>query len=55
MSERRITEHPVHEFERGKEFYFNFEGKKVKAYEGETIASALYADGLKKFTDSKVL
>ncbi|MFP4051572.1 MAG: FAD-dependent oxidoreductase [Thermoplasmata archaeon] len=55
MSERRITEHPVLEFDRGNEFYFDFEGKKVKAYEGETIASALYADGLKKFTESKVL
>ena len=55
MSERRITDHPVLEFKRGEEFYFDFEGEKVKAYEGETIASALYADGLKKFTDSKVL
>ncbi|MFW6040902.1 MAG: FAD-dependent oxidoreductase [Thermoplasmatota archaeon] len=55
MKERRITEHPVLDFKRGKEFYFNFEGRKVKAYEGETIASALYADGLKEFTKSKVL
>ncbi len=55
LSERRITEHPVLDFDRGNKFYFDFEGEKVKAYEGETIASALYADGLKRFTDSKSL
>jgi len=55
MPERRIKDHPVLEFERGNEFYFDYEGKKVKAYEGETIASALYADGLRKFTESKLL
>jgi len=55
MSERRIFEHPILDFDRGNEFYFDFEGKKVKAYEGETIASALYADGLRKFTESKKL
>ncbi|MBS3782754.1 MAG: FAD-dependent oxidoreductase [Candidatus Thermoplasmatota archaeon] len=55
MSERRIFEHPILDFDRGYEFYFDFEGKKIKAYEGETIASALYADGLRKFTESKKL
>ncbi len=55
MSERRIQDHPILDFDRGREFYFDFEGRKVKAYEGETIASALYADDLKKFTDSKKL
>lgn len=55
MTERRIFEHPIIDFDRGEEFYFDFEGRKVKAYEGETIASALYADGLTKFTESKKL
>ncbi|MFP4608742.1 MAG: FAD-dependent oxidoreductase [Candidatus Aenigmatarchaeota archaeon] len=55
MSERRIFEHPILDFDRGDEFYFDFEGEEVKAYEGETIASALYADGLRKFTESKKL
>lgn len=55
MKEKRIFDHPILDFDRGQEFYFDFEGEKVKAYEGETIASALYADGLKKFTESKEL
>ncbi len=55
MSEKRIQDHPVLRFERGQEIEFDFEGKKVKAYKGETIAAALYADGLRKFTESKSL
>ncbi len=55
MKEGRIQEHPILDFKRGKEFYFDFEGKKVKAYNGETIAAALYADDLRKFTESKLL
>ncbi len=55
MSEKRIFNHPILDFDRGEKFYFDFEGEKVKAYEGETIASALYANDLKKFTESKKL
>ena len=43
----RIEEHPILKFERGREIYFYYNGKKLKAYEGETIASALYANGIK--------
>ncbi len=53
MTDNRIRKHPVLDFERGDELYFDFEGTKVKAYEGETIAAALYANGLVKFTESK--
>lgn len=49
----RIEEHPVLNFKRGKEIYFYYNGKKLKAYEGETIASALYANGIKVFSRSK--
>ena len=48
----RIKEHPILKFERGKEIFFYFNGIKMKAYEGETIAAALYANGIKVFSHS---
>ena len=48
----RITEHPIFRFDRGKEVSFYFEGKPVKAYANETIATALYANGLRIFSRS---
>jgi len=47
---RRITSHPILEFPREKSVAFMFEGKRIEAYEGESIAAALYASGLKTFT-----
>lgn len=55
MSGKRISEHPVLEFHRKESFYFDFEGEPVLAYTGETIASALYAKGVRRFTESKLL
>ncbi len=55
MPAKRISEHPVLEFQRGEKFFFDFEGKKIPAYPGDTIAAALYAQGLQKFTESKLL
>ena len=43
----RIKEHPVLEFKRDKEITFTYNGKKIKAYEGETIAASLYAAGIR--------
>ncbi|KAA0010979.1 MAG: FAD-dependent oxidoreductase [Thermoplasmata archaeon] len=51
----RIKEHPILEFKRGKEIYFYYNGKKLKAYEGETIASALHANGIKILSKSAKL
>ena len=48
----RIKEHPILKFEREKEIFFYFNGIKMKAYEGETIAAALYANGIKVFSHS---
>jgi sarcosine oxidase subunit alpha len=48
----RITEHPIFRFDRGQEVSFYFEGKPVKAYANETIAAALYANGLRIFSRS---
>ena len=49
----RIEKHPILKFNREKEIHFYYKGKKMKAYEGETIASALYANGIKVFSRSK--
>lgn len=43
----RIFEHPIVRFERGKKITFRFEGAPLEAYEGETIAAALHANGIK--------
>ena len=52
MMESRITEHPIFSFDRGNEVSFYFEGKPVKGYANETIATALYANGLRIFSRS---
>ncbi|NJE05142.1 FAD-dependent oxidoreductase [Thermococcus sp. M36] len=43
----RLTEHPVLHFKRGREVTIYFEGQPIKAYEGETIATALHAAGIR--------
>jgi len=48
----RIQKHPILKFERGKKITFTFEGNKIEAYEGETIAAALHAAGIKKLKES---
>ncbi|MEO0080234.1 MAG: (2Fe-2S)-binding protein [candidate division WOR-3 bacterium] len=51
----RITEHPILSFERGRELTFYFEGRPLKGYEGETIAAALVANGVRLFRYSEKL
>ncbi len=48
----RITEHPILIFEHKKKVDFIFDGTKVYGYEGDTIASALHAIGVKKLSYS---
>lgn len=48
----RITEHPLLEFERGKKIHFIFNGQRIEAYEGEPIAAALHAAGIKVLKQS---
>jgi sarcosine oxidase subunit alpha len=43
----RITTHPLLEFKRGKKVHFTFNGESIEAYQGETIAAALHAAGIK--------
>ena len=48
----RLQEHPIVDFKRGKEVTIYFNGKPIKAYEGETVAAALYAAGIRVFSRS---
>ena len=50
-----IQKHPILEFEHGKEVSFSFDGKELKGFEGEPIAVALTANGVRVFTDSPVM
>ncbi|MBO8178950.1 MAG: FAD-dependent oxidoreductase [Archaeoglobus sp.] len=48
----RLQEHPIVDFKRGKEVTIYFNDQPVKAYEGETVAAALYAAGVRVFSRS---
>lgn len=43
----RIQEHPILEFKKGRKVTFTFEGRTLEGYEGEPIAAALLAAGIK--------
>jgi len=46
---RRIAKHPILDFNNRKKIKFYFEGTEFIAYEGDTIASALIANGIDIF------
>ncbi|MBU7038025.1 MAG: FAD-dependent oxidoreductase [Theionarchaea archaeon] len=48
----RITEHPLLSFQRKRVIHFTFNGGPLEAYEGETIAAALHAAGIKVLSRS---
>lgn len=49
MSDRRIKQHPILEnLEEQDECSFTFDGKVYKGYKGDTIASALLANGVRQ-------
>ena len=52
MTDLRIYEHPILEFNRGKEITIFLDDKPMKAFDSETGAAALYANGLKEFSRS---
>jgi predicted molibdopterin-dependent oxidoreductase YjgC len=52
MGVKRISEHPILDFPKKKLVVFYFEGKKLYGYEGEPIAAALLANGIKVFRES---
>jgi len=51
----RIDEHPILSFKKGRKVNFTFDGKKLEGYEGEPIAAALHAAGIKtlRYTPQK--
>lgn len=48
----RIENHPILEFKRGEKLKFIFNGNELEGYEGETIAAALHAAGVKVLGNS---
>jgi len=48
----RISEHPILDFKRGSPVTFFFDGVGITAYEGETIAVALHAAGVRTLAHS---
>lgn len=48
----RIKDHPILDFKEKRKIYFYFNGKKIEGLEGDTIASALHANGIKVFSRS---
>lgn len=51
-SKLRITEHPILTFTNDKTVNFTFDGKELVGCEGETIAAALHANGIKVLSHS---
>ncbi len=51
----RIIQHPILCFEQKAQVPFTFNGQFVCGYEGDTIASALHALGIKKLSESSRL
>ncbi len=48
----RIKEHPIIDFKRGKPVNFTFNDREISAFEGETIAAALHAAGVRVLSHS---
>lgn len=49
----RLVKHPVLDFQRGRKISFIFNGQTIEGYEGETIAAALHAAGIRKLSESQ--
>ena len=49
----RINEHPILDFKKGKGVTFYYEGQELKGCEGETIAAALYAAGVRSLHETE--
>ncbi len=49
----RLEQHPILEFSRGEKVSFTFNGQPVEGYEGETVAAALHAAGIRKLSESQ--
>ncbi|MFQ5520101.1 MAG: 2Fe-2S iron-sulfur cluster-binding protein, partial [Candidatus Methylomirabilia bacterium] len=52
MTALRLPSHPAQRVNRGAPVTFTFGGRPIQAYEGETVAAALYAAGVRIFSRS---
>lgn len=48
----RITEHPILDFQAGRKVKFYFNQQELEGLEGETIAAALHANGIRVMRES---
>ncbi len=48
----RIYNHPILDFKKGRKVTFTFNGNQVEGYEGEPIAAALHATGIRILSNS---
>jgi predicted molibdopterin-dependent oxidoreductase YjgC len=48
----RIADHPILGFERGRAVRFTFDGRELTGYDGEIIAAALHAAGIRVLSES---
>ena len=48
----RINDHPILRFQKGRKVAFIFDGKSVEGFEGEPIAAALHAAGVRVLSHS---
>lgn len=47
-----ISEHPVLDYKHGAKVEFTFDGKKMEGFEGEPIAAALHANGVRVYRET---
>ncbi len=47
-----IKDHPILEFKHSKEVVFTFDGQELKGFEGEPIAAALHANGVRIYRET---
>ncbi len=47
-----ITEHPILEFQRGEKVRFFFDGREMEGFEGDPIATALHANGIRVYRET---
>jgi predicted molibdopterin-dependent oxidoreductase YjgC len=47
-----INSHPVLDFHHGKKIFFRFDGNEMEGFEGEPIAIALHANGVKVYRNT---
>ena len=55
MGNGRITNHPILDFKEDRPVRFTFDGKELEGYEGEPIAAALHASGVRVLRESPEL